>query len=68
MQVLDPSVVHGPTRRHQIGSIDLAVAVAVANLAFMFEVPLHSSTAIESIEDIKNSFAAFRASDVCAAL
>ena len=66
MQVLDPSVVHGPTRRHQIGSIDLAVAVA--NLAFMFEVPLHSSTAIDSIEDIKNSFTAFRASDVCAVL
>jgi hypothetical protein len=26
MQVIDPSVVHGSTRRHQIGSIDLAVS------------------------------------------
>jgi hypothetical protein len=34
----------------------------------MFEVPLHSSTAIDSIEDIKNSFTAFKASDVCAVL
>jgi hypothetical protein len=56
MQVLDPNVVHGPTRRHQIGSI-LDLAVAVANIAFMFEVPLHSSavdnTVVLSIVSLK---------------
>jgi hypothetical protein len=63
MQVLDPMIVHGPmlTRRAQINSVDLAVAVD--KLSYMFEVPLHLSLAIGSLQDIKNSFTAFRASE-----
>jgi hypothetical protein len=62
IQVLDPMIVHGPmlTRRAQIKSVDLAVAVDM--LAYMFEVPLYLSLPIGSLQDIINSFTAFRAS------
>ena len=68
MQVLDPMSVHGPmlTRRAQIKNVDLAVAVDT--LVHMFEVPLHLSLPIGSLQDIKNSFTAFRASELAAAL
>ncbi len=54
------------TRRAQIKNVDLAVAVDM--LAYMFEVPLHLSLPIGSLQDIKNSFTAFRASELAAAL
>jgi hypothetical protein len=59
---------YGPmlTKRAQIKSVDLAVAVDM--LAYMFEVPLHLSLPIGSLQDIKNSFTAFRASELAAAL
>jgi hypothetical protein len=68
MQVLDPMIVHGPmlTRRAQIKNVDLAVAVDT--LVHMFEVPLHLSSPIGSLQDIKNSFTAFRASELAAEL
>jgi hypothetical protein len=62
MQVLGPTVVHGPLRRNQIGNDDLTVVVA--NLVKMFEVPLHAAGCV-SPEAVKNSFILFRASDVC---
>jgi hypothetical protein len=64
-QVLDPSVVHGPTRRHSIGSNDLAVIVS--DLLLVFEIPLHLSVSTKyTISDMKNAFTAFRTSDACA--
>jgi hypothetical protein len=68
MQVLDPMIVHGPmlTRRTQINSVDLAVAVD--KLAYMFEAPLNSSLVIGSLQDIKNAFTAFRVSQCAAEL
>ncbi len=64
-QVLDPSVVQGPTRRHAIGSDDLAVIVS--NLLLVFEIPLHLSMSTQyTIEDMKNAFTAFRSSETCA--
>ncbi len=65
MQVLYPTVVHGPLRRNQIGNDDLTVVVA--NLVKMFEVPLHAA-GCSSPEAIKNSFILYRASDVCSDL
>jgi len=64
-QVLDPSVVHGPTRRHSIGSNDLAVIVS--DLLLVFEIPLHLSVSTKyTISDMKNAFTAFRTSEACA--
>jgi hypothetical protein len=54
------------TRRAQIKNVDLAVAVDT--LVHMFEVPLHLSSPIGSLQDIKNSFTAFRASELAAEL
>ena len=39
MQVLDPSTVHGPTRRNLIGGADLSEAVL--ELLLLFELPCH---------------------------
>ncbi len=65
LQVLDPSVVHGPTRRHLIGSVSLASAAS--DLLSIFEIPIHLSLLREdSVEEIKNSFTAFRSSEACA--
>jgi hypothetical protein len=65
LQVLDPSIVHGTLRRQRIGTKDLPAAAA--ELLSVFEVPLHTSLASKySIMDIKNSFTAFRHSEVCA--
>ena len=68
MQVLDPMIVHGPmlTRRTQINSVDLAMAVD--KLAYMFEAHLHLSLVIGSLQDIKNAFTAFRVSQCAAEL
>jgi hypothetical protein len=68
MQVLDPMIVHGPmlNRRNQIDGVDLALVVA--DLANIFEIPLFMSSCIGTLEDIKNSFTAFRASEVAATL
>jgi hypothetical protein len=64
-QVLDPSVVHGPTRRHSIGSNDLAVIFS--DLLLVFEIPLHLSVSTKyTISDMKNAFTAFRTSEACA--
>jgi hypothetical protein len=66
-QVLDPSVVHGPTRRQLIGTEDLAVAVT--ELLSVFEIPLHLSLSSKyTIEDMKNAFTAFRSSEACAGI
>ena len=63
-QVLDPSVVHGPILRNYIGRTDLASAVS--ELLWHFEIPLHLSLSGKySTEEIKNSFTAFRTSEVC---
>ena len=63
-QVLDPSVVHGPMLRNYIGRTNLASAVS--ELLSLFEIPLHlSSSGKYSTEEIKNSFTAFRTSEVC---
>ena len=62
MQVLDPTVIHGPLRRTQIGDADLTIVVH--KLVHMFEVPLHASGCITP-EAVKNSFILFRASEVC---
>jgi hypothetical protein len=60
--VLDPSVVHGPTRRHLIGSVTLASAAS--DLLSIFEIPIHLSLSRKfSVEEIKNSF---RSSEACA--
>jgi hypothetical protein len=65
LQVLDPSVVHGPTCRNLIGSVSLASAAS--DLLSIFEIPIHLSLSAKySVEEIKNSFTAFRSSDVCA--
>jgi hypothetical protein len=67
MQVLDPTVVYGSfsaTRRHQIGSRDLAVVVT--DLVTTFELPLHLCPALGSKEDIQNVFTVFRTSELCA--
>jgi hypothetical protein len=64
-QVLDPSVVHGPTRRHVIGNADLASAAS--DLLSIFEIPVYQSLSGKySVEEIKNSFTAFRSSEACA--
>ena len=57
-------IVHGPVlnRRNQIDGVDLALVVA--DLAYIFEIPLLMSSCIGTLEDIKNSFTAFRASEV----
>jgi hypothetical protein len=65
MQVLDPTVVHGPLRRNKIGDDDLTVVVA--NLVRIFEVPLYAS-GCATPEAVKNSFILFRASEVCSDL
>ena len=65
MQVIDPSVVHGPLRRHQVGTDDLAVIVG--KLLHTFEVPLHVS-GFSSKEEINNCFTIFRASEECSDL
>ena len=65
LQVLDPSVVHGPTRRHLIGSVTLASAAS--DLLSIFEIPIHLSLSRKfSVEEITNSFTAFRSSEACA--
>ena len=61
-QVLDPSVVHGPTRRHVIGNADLASAAS--DLLSIFEIPVYQSLSRKySVEEIKNSFTAFRSTE-----
>ena len=65
MQVLDPSVVHGPLRRQLIGTDD--ISIVAGKLLHVFEVPLHGS-GLASPEDIKNSFTLYRMSDACADL
>ena len=65
MQVIDPSIVHGPLRRQLIGTDDLVVVVG--HLLHIFEIPVHTAE-IASLEEIKNSFVAFRASEFCADL
>jgi hypothetical protein len=65
MQVLDPTVVHGPLQRNQIGNDDLTIVVA--NLIKMFEIPLYAS-GCTTPEAVKNSFILFRASNVCSDL
>ncbi len=65
MQALDPTVIHGPLRRTQIGDADLTIVLE--KLVHMFEVPLHASGCI-SPEAVKNSFILFRASEVCSDL
>jgi hypothetical protein len=61
MQVLDPNVVHGVLRRKLIGTESLASVVD--QLLHIFEIPLYTSGL--RIEEIKNSFVAFKASGVC---
>ena len=65
MQVLDPSIVHGPLQREKVGTDDLTVVVA--NLLHIFEIPLHGS-GLALPEEILNSFTMFRTSNVCAEL
>ena len=65
MQVLDPTIVHGPLARNKIGGDDLTVVVA--KLVRMFEVPLHAS-GCASPAAVQNSFILFRASEVCSDL
>jgi hypothetical protein len=65
MQVLDPSVVHGPLRRQLIGTDD--ISIVAGKLVHVFEVPLHGS-GLASPEDITNSFTLYRMSDACADL
>jgi hypothetical protein len=65
MQVIDPSIVHGPLRRQLIGTDDLIVVVG--HLLHIFEIPVHTAE-IALLEEIKNSFVAFRASEFCADL
>ena len=64
MQVLDPNMVHGVLRRELIGTESLASVVD--QLLHIFEIPLYTSgQACLRIEEIKNSFVAFKASGVC---
>ncbi len=56
----DPSFVHGVMPRTHIGRLELADAVA--QLTNLFEIPLYVAQRW-SIEDIKNSFTAFKASE-----
>jgi hypothetical protein len=56
MQVLDPSTVHGPTRRNLIGGADLSEAVR--ELLLIFELPWYL-TGKASTEEVANSFTAF---------
>ncbi len=42
--------------------------MVVTDLAYIFEIPLLMSSCIGTLEDIKNSFTAFRASEVAATL
>ena len=65
MQVIDPSIVHGPLRRQQIGADDLAVVVV--KVLHIFEVPLHVS-GFASKEEIQNCFTIFRTSEICSDL
>ncbi len=65
MQVIDPSVVHGPLRRQKIGVDDLAVVVG--KVVHIFEVPLHVS-GFASKEEIQNCFTIFRTSEICSDL
>ena len=58
--MVDPSFVHGVMPRTHIGRLELADAVA--QLTHMFDIPLNVAQRW-SIEDIKNSFTAFKASD-----
>ena len=67
MQVLDPSVLHGPFQRQNIGNNDLAVVVE--RLLHIFEIPLYTSgLASLSLEEIRNSFVIHRVSRLCADL
>ena len=63
MQVLDPSTVHGPTRRNLIGGADLSEAVR--ELLLIFELPWYL-TGKASTEEVANSFTAFRSSEASA--
>ena len=63
--MVDPSFVHGVMPRTHIGRLELADAVA--QLTHLFEIPLYVAQRW-SIEDIKNSFTAFKASEVSADL
>ena len=65
LEVVDPSFVHGVMPRTHIGR--LVLADAVAQLTHLFEIPLYVAQRW-SIEDIKNSFTAFKASEVSADL
>ena len=65
LEVVDPSFVHGVMPRTHIGRLELADAVA--QLTHLFEIPLYVAQRW-SIEDIKNSFTAFKASEVSADL
>ncbi len=55
MQVLDPSTVHGPTRRSE----------AVRELLLLFELPWHMPGKVTP-EEVANSFTAFRSSEASA--
>jgi hypothetical protein len=65
LEVVDPSFVHGVMPRTHIDRLELADAVA--QLTHLFEIPLYVAQRW-SIEDIKNSFTAFKASEVSADL
>lgn len=65
LQVLDPYVVHGTTRRNEIGGADLSEVVR--DLLFIFELPWHQ-TRKGLPEEVINSFTAFRSSEESAEL